>query len=383
MKHRHSCLLAPACLLALALLCLAPPAAIGADDAYTTGYVAAVLERQFNVSPRSLKVKDGIVTIDAADLPRADRPKILTALTAIPGVTRVELLRAGELAPAGPAAAVPTAPTAAVPTAPPAAAGSAAEGFLPTGHLFRALLADPRWPRFSVSYRHYTTTPGSENSAAVSFGETIPLYRDHIGEEGRWGQWETGLQGGTFSIFDLDSQSFDLINTDFFGAGFVGYRLGDFSAIGRIFHQSSHLGDELLLRQTRPNRINLSYEGLDAKFSYDLPLGLRAYGGGGYLFDVDPSNLGRGLAQAGAEFKSPWALWQGRLRPVAGADFQFREENKWQMDFSLRGGLQFENVSVLGRNLQILVEYFKGPSFDGQFFRQSVEYVGIGAQFNF
>ena len=122
---------------------------------------------------------------------------------------------------------------------------------------------------------------------------------------------------------------------------------------------------------------------MDAKISYDLPLGLRAYAGGGYLLDVDPSNLGRGLAQAGAEFKSPWALWQGRLRPVAGIDLQWREENNWHTDLSLRAGLQFENVSVLSRNLQILVEYFKGRSFDGQFFKEPVEYVGIGAHFNF
>ena len=369
MKYRH------ACLFALVLLCLAPGAALGADDAYTTGYVAAVLERQFNINPRSLKVKDGIVTIDAGDLPRADRPKIVTALSAVRGVTRVELLGPGQQAPTSPAVAVPAAPA--------AAAESPAVGFLPTGHLFRALIADPRWPHFSASYRYYTSTPGSKNVAAVSFGETLPLYRDHIGEKGEWGQWETGVQGGVFSIFDLDSQSFDLINTDFFAAGFVGYRFGDFSALGRIFHQSSHLGDELLLRETRPNRVNLSYEGLDAKFSYGLPLGLRAYGGGGYLIDVDPSTLGRGLAQAGAEFKSPWALGQGRLRPIAGIDFQFREENNWHADLSLRAGVQFENVSVLNRNLQILVEYFKGRSFDGQFFTQPVEYLGIGAHFNF
>jgi len=368
-KFLHSCLLA------LALLFLAPLAALGADDAYTTGYIAAVLERQFNIYARSLRVKDGIVTIDAGDVPRVDRPKIVTALSTVQGVSRVELLEAGQ--------PPPTSPVVAVPAAPAATAEPAAGGFLPTGHIFRSLIADPRWPRFSASYRYYINTPGPTNAAAVSFGETLPLYRDRIGEKGKWGQWETGLQAGTFSIFDLDSQSFDLINTDFFVAGFVGYRLGDISALARIFHQSSHLGDELLLRDTRPNRINLSYEGLDAKFSYDLPLGLRAYGGGGYLIDVDPSNLGRGLAQAGAEFRSPWGLWQGRLRPIAGIDFQFREENNWNMDLSLRTGLQFENVSVLSRNLQILVEYFKGPSFDGQFFKQPGEYLGIGAQFNF
>ena len=81
----------------------------------------------------------------------------------------------------------------------------------------------------------------------MSFGESIPIYRDNVGDKGQWGQWEVGLQGGVFSIFDLGSDSFDLINTDFLAAGFVGYRYGDFSALGRIFHQSSHLGDELLL----------------------------------------------------------------------------------------------------------------------------------------
>ena len=80
-------------LLSMLLVCLVPLAAFGqpSDDGYLAGYVAAVLERQLNVSPRSLKVKDGVVTIDAADVPRADRPKIMTAITAVRGVTRVEI----------------------------------------------------------------------------------------------------------------------------------------------------------------------------------------------------------------------------------------------------------------------------------------------------
>lgn len=364
-----------ALVLTLALLGHAPPFALAApngDDAYTAGYVAAVLERQLNINSRSLRVKDGVVSLDAADVPRADRAKVVAALAAISGITRVEIQEAA------PPREPPAVTAAGKPTAKPPATG-----FLPTDHLFRPLIADPRWPHFSAAYRHYVTTPASKDVLAVSFGETVPLYRDTIGTEGRWGQWETGVQGGVFSIFDLDSSSFDLINTDFFVAGFVGYRFDDFSAFGRVFHQSSHLGDELLLRATRPNRINLSYEGLDAKLSYDWQFGVRAYGGGGYLVDVDPSNLGRGFGQAGMEFRSPWSLWRGRLRPIAGVDLEFREENRWHTDFSLRAGLQFENVSVLSRNLQLLLEYYNGRSFDGQFFKQPVEYLGVGAHFNF
>jgi hypothetical protein len=364
-------------LLALGILAVAPVRASGApsEDAYAAGYAAAVLERQFNVSAPSMTVKDGVLTLDGADLPHADRERILGALRTIPGVKSVEVRDA---APASPAGAVSVSSAVGVPPAAPPAAV-----FLPAGYLFRPLIADPRWPRFSAAYRYYTSGPDLRNVAAVSFGETLPLYRDGVGAEGRWGQWETGLQAAAFSIFNLDSDSFDLVNTDFFVAGYLSYRRGPFSALARIYHQSSHLGDELLLSETRPNRVNLSYEGIDAKLSFDLPGGVRVYGGGGYLFDVDPPDLGRGSLQAGAEFRSPWALWQGRIRPVGGLDLQFRAENKWNTDLSLRVGLEFENVRVLGRNLQLLFEYFNGHSFDGQFYKQRVEFVGVGAQFNF
>jgi hypothetical protein len=290
------------------------------------------------------------------------------ALTAIRGVSRVEIAER---------------PAHETPAAEPAAPAPPVVGFLPSGHLFQPLIADPRWPHVSAAYRYSIRTEGSQNTFAASFGETIPLYRDGLGEDSRWGRWETGVQAGVFSIFDLDAPSFDLINTDFFIAGFVAYRYGDVSALGRVFHLSSHLGDELLLRATRPDRVNLSVEGLDGKLSYDLPLGLRAYGGGGYLVGVDPSGVDRGFLQAGGEWRSPEVFWPAGVRPVAGLDLQFREENDWHTDLTFRAGLQFESVSVLSRSLQVLVEYFNGRSFDGQFYRLPVEYVGLGVHFNF
>jgi hypothetical protein len=76
-------------------------------------------------------------------------------------------------------------------------------------------------------------------------------------------------------------------------------------------------------------------------------------------------------------------FWPAGVRPVAGLDLQFREENDWHTDLTFRAGLQFESVSVLSRSLQVLVEYFNGRSFDGQFYRLPVEYVGLGVHFNF
>jgi hypothetical protein len=347
-------------------------AAAPADDAYIAGYAAAVLEREFKVIPRSLAVKDGIITLDAAELGRVDAERVIAALSGIRGTVQVRVVRpepgrTGAAAPspsAGPLAAGQPAKPAALPT-----------GFLPEGQLFDPLLADPRWPHFSASYQYYLRDSDFKNVGSGSFGETIILVR----ADGPFGgQREVGLQASVFAIFDLDAPSTDLINADYFVAGLASYRLGQFQALGRVFHQSSHLGDEFLLR-SREDRVNLSYEGVDLKLSYHL-FGrvLRVYGGGGYLIHREPSELDPWSTQAGIELQSPWTLLRGALRPVAAADVQNRQENDWKTDLSLRAGVQFESVQVLDRKLQLMLEYFNGHSPNGQFYRERIEYLGIG-----
>jgi hypothetical protein len=337
------------------------------DDPYLAGYAGAVLEREFKVTRRAVTVDNGVLTLDGAQLAGADRIAVLNTLSTLPGVVRVEVREVAARAPA------------VVPDVAPAAVSALPTGLLPAGHLFQPLLADPRWPHFSAAYRYYLDHPELGHVGAVSFGETIPLFRGHGFADS---QWEAGIQAGVFSIFQMDAPSKDLLNADYFASLFGTWRRGPFSALGRVFHQSSHLGDELLLR-TRLERINLTYESVDLKLSYDLPWGFRAYGGGGYLFDQEPASLKPWAAQSGVEFRSPWTLAAGHVRPVAAVDLQSREENKWNLDVSARGGIQFENVRVLERNLQLLVEYFNGNSPDGQFYRRRVDYLGLGAHFHF
>jgi hypothetical protein len=328
-------------------------------DAYVAGYAAAILEREFNVRAPSLRVAGGVVSVSAADLADADRARVVAALSEIRGAARVEV-RETEQAPRPGTEPLPT-------------------GALPGGQLFRPLLADPRWPHFSASYQGYLGDRDFANLGAVSFGETFTLYR---GDLGRAGQWDVGLQGGVFAVFDLDRESKDLINADYFAAGFLGWRLDSLAALGRLFHQSSHLGDEFLLR-TRLDRVNLSYEGVDLKLSYDLPWGFRLYGGGGVIFDQEPEDLDPWSTQVGAEYRSPRTFGRAGLRPVAGVDVQQREENGWRPDVSARAGVQLDSAQVLGRSLQLLLEYFNGHSPHGQFYRREVEYFGVGAHFQF
>jgi hypothetical protein len=106
------------------------------------------------------------------------------------------------------------------------------------------------------------------------------------------------------------------------------------------------------------------------------------YAGGGYLFDRDPSSLHPWSAQYGLEFISPWPPRERRWRPIFAADVQHREENHWSADLSLRTGIQIDGV-LASRNLQILLEYFRGHSPNGQFYKDRIEYFGLGAHFHF
>lgn len=363
------------------------------EDSYIAGYAAGVLKHNFKLDLSSVVVQNGVITVPVADLAPQDRARILQVLSEIPGVTAVVPLESPNqrsvAASSTPSPAPDKPGTAAIAAAPNEPAATAegpatsspmlATGFLPEGHLFKPILADPRWPHFSAAYRNYVGgNIAGNNNVAVSFGETIPFYRGNIGRSTV--QWEAGLQAGVFSDFNLDSRSFNLINTDFIAAAYGSLRKGRFSTFGRIFHQSSHLGDELLL-QTRLERINLSYEAADLKLAYELPYGVRVYGGGGGIFHKEPSTLKTWSAQYGAEFRSPWQVAQ--VRPILAVDFKNWEQNNWNTDISARAGFQFDRFRTFSRRLQLLGEYFNGFSPTGQFYREKVEYLGIGAHYHF
>jgi hypothetical protein len=192
---------------------------------------------------------------------------------------------------------------------------------------------------------------------------------------------ELGIQAGVFAIFDIDSESFDLINADYFVGIPLTIKKGNVANLTRIFHQSSHLGDEFLLRGQTDERINLSYEGVTSLFSYHLPAGFRFYAGGGYIFHREPTGLDPWSTQAGLEFRSPRLWLNGSLRTVAGMDVQNRQESNWKTDLSVRAGIQSENPDFLSRKLQLLFGYYNGKSPNGQFYESNIEFFSLGLHF--
>jgi len=363
------------CVLALLAIgwALLPPAhAAQPSDEFIRGYASAVVAMNYPAGVESIRVDDGVVYLDGVTLSEKEQTELHKMLSDVEGVIRVEFVTE-----------IKRTDTTDVHLKEKKQASEPDDQlpvFLPTTPLFQSLLADPRWPHFSASLQRYIDDEQLRNVASTNFGESFGIYRSR-------GPWEStmelGIQAGVFAIFDIDSESFDLINADYFvGIPFT-IKKGNFSNLTRIFHQSSHLGDEFLLRGRTDERINLSYEGVSNLFSYHLPAGFRLYAGGGYIFHREPSGLDPWSTQAGLGFRSP-RLWLKRsLRPVAGIDVQNRQESDWATDVSARAGIQFENPDFLSRKLQLLFEYYNGKSPNGQFYENNIEFFGLGLHFFF
>ncbi len=356
-------------LAALLTLSPHPVPAEPTNDRYIAGYATAVLEHEFQVTNALVEVSAGVIRVTSPSWGKVDKDKVSTALGGISGVRRVEFIEA-EVPPTAiqPQGRGPAQST----TGPPESK------WLPRGLLFAPLHADPRWAHFAGVARVFTSGLSPTSTFAGNFGETFAVYRDRapLG-----GEWELGIQAGVFSLLDFGKRSIDLTNADYL-VGFIGsYRKGPFAGFVRYHHQSSHLGDEFLLNN-HVERINLSFEEVDAKISLDVTPWWRLYGGGGMVVRREP-RIGRGTSQWGTELRSPVTYLRGLVRPVAYADFQAHERTNWSIGRSLMAGVQFENARVGDRQIQLLAEYYAGPSPDGQFYTQKVEWAGIGVHFYF
>ena len=215
--------------------------------------------------------------------------------------------------------------------------------------------------------------------APVGFGETFGLYRLAGSREGDGLQ--LSVEGALFAQFNLSTPSYDLINADYTIGIPVTYRHGANSLRFRIYHQSSHLGDELLLGANPPERVNLSFESLELLYSLEW-LGWRIYVGGEYLIHKEPSDLKAPSVHGGIEYRGGKALlWKGR--PLVGVDLKSLEEHDWLLETSVKAGLEFGHPDPGHRRLRLMAEWYKGFDPHGQFYVNKVEYYGLELSLGF
>ncbi len=380
---------------------VAPP-----NDAYISGYVSAVLKMKYHLPHAVVSVNAGEVTI--ADVPRSQEKAVSRTVENINGVHGVQFIAPGTAPASQPNTNVQPDNVSGAPVTPEpinTAGGNyrvgldvkAMEqagvyhlptGFLPPGRLFQPLIADPKWPAFSVAYTHYSPyhPNGLKDVIPVSIGDTIPFERGDF--PGQW-QWEAGMQADVFAYFNTDTLHDDLQDTDYMVGGYFAVRHRNISFLVRYYHQSSHLGDEFLIANPayyNGLRQKISYEELNALASIDmLHRTVRLYAGAGYLGDVEPANLGHWRFHYGVEYHGPYFFHKGTcfMSPVAGIDFKNWSQNNYDTDISAVGGIQLSNGKPDSAKMQFLLEFYRGHSPYGQFFVNEIQYIGLGMHFYF
>src|SRR5687767_4169750 len=153
----------------------------------------------------------------------------------------------------------------------------------PEDQIFCPVLADPKEARSFVSILRGTfrslDDPSGEgtNIGSVGLGDSFGLLR--------WGGPSPGeglqldVVGSIFAQFDIGTASNDLINADYIIGVPLTFRRSGFSTRFRLYHQSSHLGDEYLLRAEDIERENLSFESVEFLVSQEIGP-IRVYAGG-------------------------------------------------------------------------------------------------------
>jgi hypothetical protein len=248
----------------------------------------------------------------------------------------------------------------------------------PVGDVFRPLVADPAAPRSFVSVLSLDTETDRVTIASLGTGVSFGLYRqpgERLGEG-----WQVSIFGAVFSQFNLDASADDLINTDYRIGLPLTYKRGDLSGRVAVWHQSSHLGDELILNGNAPQRVDLSIESLDFVLAWERG-GWRPYVGGFYLLR-GPEGLHRSGGQAGFDYAGHAPVLFG-ARLVGGLDLKWFEETDWRVGASAKLGLEFGRHHPERRGITVLAEVYEGFSPFGQFYRDDVTAYGLAVQFDF
>ena len=268
--------------------------------------------------------------------------------------------------------------------APPDVADSAQQGlrWLPSDELFDPLVADVRWPRFFAEHQWRLGTDEFSRVGSVGFGESFTFVR---APKRDWGQWEVGFQAMVDAIFDMSSRSFDLANEDYFVALTASVAVRGVTTQLRLYHLSSHLGDEYLM-ENRVSRDDISYEVIDLLASSDPTDFLRVYGGGGVLVNARP-DLDPLMFQLGFELTSTKSFAGGLLTPFAGTDVQLKQENDWVPEVAVLVGLRLADPAQAPardlRRLELYARFYHGRSPEGQFYRDTLSSLALGIRLGF
>jgi hypothetical protein len=236
---------------------------------------------------------------------------------------------------------------------------------------FAPMLADPEE---TVTHLGYMFDENSGKLADFGIGGDIVILNFSPDEDSLLTFSIRGLLTGRLDG-SLDSNP--IVDADYIGGLAVGYETGPWEFEAYFYHESSHLGDEMITKYN-VRRIDYSKEVLRflaARRFFDDSL--RVYGGVSFIVNGTPNELDTTFEfQVGAEYT--FDLWD--IPMFAAVDLQTQQANNWYLNTNAQYGI-FLNRSV--NRPRIYLEFYHGYSNMGQFWNQKETHGMIGFGYDF
>ena len=249
--------------------------------------------------------------------------------------------------------------------------------WLPTGLIYRSYLAGVHEPRAAIVAFHegkdrtlWDATLGGR-FGIVRCGDCDPL---------RPQGFQLDFYGAAISRLDVENQQ-DLDSTDYVFGVPLTYGVGDWQFKFGYAHLSSHLGDELAIRDpsTLPERVNYVRDAIVFGTSYFVHPVWRQYGEVGWAFH-NSGGAQPWEAQFGTELSLPGPTGRAGT-PFFAVNGRMREEHDFGGDLTVQAG--WLRRGGFGQTMRIGAHYYNGKSSQFQFFDETEEQLGVGLWYDF
>lgn len=261
--------------------------------------------------------------------------------------------------------------------------------FPQTTVLYQPMVANPREAIYSAVYRIGDNVMGHD-AVAVALGDNFPIFRWR--NVLRWkGDLQIDIQSAIWSVFKMwinkdNGEISELVNTDYLLGFPLSYAFDKWAFRLRIYHVSSHLGDEYMVNHPNVVRKNPSMEAIDFFVSFQVNESLRLYIGPGWVLHSDRTyHLDPLYVEWGGEAR----IWGRKsfYHQLYGTAFLAVYMRNWQvvhwkLDGTYMAGYEWSKLQGAGRKMRLFVNYHHGYS-EGQFFKDSTSYWGFGLSWGF
>jgi hypothetical protein len=191
--------------------------------------------------------------------------------------------------------------------------------------------------------------------------------------------WQLDFEGAAIMRFTFD-EARDFETADYRAGVPLTYGVGNWQYKFGYYHLSSHMGDEMALREDAlDDRINYVRDAVVAGASYFPQPFWRLYGEVAYAFKID-GGAEPWEFQFGTELSRPGPTGR-RGTPFVALNAHLREEHDFGGDVTTQTGWLWRGRE--GQTIRVGLHYFNGKSSQYQTFDDSEEQIGLGVWYDF